>query len=197
MAAGGWIPTAPRGYDRYAEQLWLTLFAKSGSAGGAVRLEQHHAAAGHARHRAVRRAETAAAAAERAFDAVDPVLGKLGKPVALRSYKPFHSRGRGSPAELPRHDRAADGDRAALSGRGCRGAAHRGGGRRCANIVEKIEKHVRAGKSVVITSGLLRALQPRGIGQYRGDRSVSNRVALVSQFLGRSRRRGELRTSRC
>ncbi len=178
---GGWVdPTASRGYDRYAEQLWMTLFAKSGNQvvlfdWSSISRPLGTAAPGGPP------AETAAAAAARAFDAVDKTLGTLGKPLALRSYKPFQSLGEdhlqsflgmiGMPMEiLPRfpeedaivlltEEAAAD-----------------------AQIVAKIEKHVRAGNSVVITSGLLRALQSRGIGRI-AEINVSNRVALVSQFL--------------
>jgi hypothetical protein len=49
-------------------------------------------------------------------------------------------------------------------------------------IVEKIERQVRSGKSVVITSGLLRALQPRGIERI-AEIEHTGRVALTSQFL--------------
>ncbi len=49
-------------------------------------------------------------------------------------------------------------------------------------IIDRIEKHVRAGHTVVITSGLLRALQPRGISRI-AEIETTGRVALVSQFL--------------
>jgi hypothetical protein len=187
---GGWVdPFASRGFDRYAEQLWMTLFAKSGSQvtlfdwstivaplaaptpGGAA-------------------PETAIAAAARAFDAVDGTLGTLGKPLALRSYKPFHSLGEdhlqsflgmiGLPMEIvprfPEEDPVVLlTEEAAADPR----------------IVDKIEKHVRAGRSAVMTSGLLRALQTRGIGRI-AELAMSHRVALVSQFLAG---RGAIATS--
>jgi hypothetical protein len=187
---GGWVdPFGSSGYERYAEQLWLTLFAKSGAQvtlfdwGNIVRPLGRAAPGGAA-------PESAAAAAKRAFDAVDPVLGKLGKPVALRSYKPFHSVGEdhlpsflgmiGLPMEIV--PRFPDEDPLVLLTE--QAAAD-------PKIVEKIEKHIRAGKSVVITSGLLRALQPRGIGRI-AEIEVTGRVALVSQFLAG---RGALATS--
>jgi len=175
---GGWVdPFASRGYARYAEQLWLTLFAKSGrqvalfdwrsitqplAAGGSDPL-------------------TAVQAAARAFDAVDTTIAALGHPMALKSYKPFHSVGEdhlqsflgmiglpmeivpafpgNEPVVLLTESAAADPD-----------------------IVQKIEKHVRSGKSAVITSGLLRALQSRGIGRI-AEIEHTGRVALFSQFL--------------
>jgi hypothetical protein len=178
---GGWVdPYGSTGYDRYAEQLWLTVFAKSGNQVALFDWSSISRPLGRAAPGAPA-PETAAAAAARAFDAVDKTLATLGKPVALRSYKPFHSTGEdhlqsflgmiGLPMEiLPRfpeedavvlltEEAAAD-----------------------AKIVDRIEKHVRSGKSVVITSGLLRALQSRGIGKV-AEIGVSSRVALVSQFL--------------
>ena len=118
------------------------------------------------------------------------MLGKLGKPVALRSYKPFHSVGEdhlqsflgmiGLPMEIV--PRFPDEDPLVLLTE--EAAAD-------PKIVEKIEKHIRANKSVVITSGLLRALQSRGIGHI-AEIEVTGRVALVSQFLAG---RGALATS--
>ncbi len=187
---GGWVdPFGSTGYARYAEQLWLTLFAKSGAQvtlfdWSSISRPLGRAAPGAAAP------ETATAAAKRAFDAVDPVLGKLGKPIALRSYKPFHSVGEdhlqsflgmiGLPMEiLPRFP---DEDPLVL-------LTEEAG--TDPKIVDKIEKHVRAGKSVVITSGLLRALQSRGIERI-AEIEVTSRVALVSQFLAG---RGSVATS--
>jgi hypothetical protein len=178
---GGWVdPYGSTGYDRYAEQLWLTLFAKSGKQVALFDWSSITRPLGRAAPNGAP-AETAVAAAKRAFDAVDPVLGKLGKPVALRSYRPFHSVGEdhlqsflgmiGLPMEIV--PRFPDADPLVLLTE--EAAAD-------AKIVEKIEKHVRAGNTVVITSGLLRALQPRGIGRI-AEIEVTSRVALVSQFL--------------
>jgi hypothetical protein len=178
---GGWVdPYGSTGYDRYAEQLWLTLFAKSGSQVALFDWSSITRPLGRATPGGAP-AESAAAAAKRAFDAVDPVLGKLGKPLALRSYKPFHSVGEdhlqsflgmiGLPMEiLPRFP---DEDPLVLLTE--QAAAD-------TKIIDRIEKHVRAGNTVVITSGLLRALQPRGISRI-AEIETTGRVALVSQFL--------------
>ncbi len=178
---GGWVdPYASRGYERYAEQLWMTVFAKSGPQvtlfdWGSIQRPLGAAAPG------AGPPEPAAAAAARAFNAVDKVLAALGKPLALRSYKPFHSTGVdhlqsflgmiGLPMELVPAFPEADPvvlltEEAAADQK----------------IVEKIEKHVHAGKSVVITSGLLRALQPRGIGRI-AEIEHSGHVAQFSQFM--------------
>lgn len=178
---GGWVdPFASRVYDRYAEQLWLTLFAKSGAQvalfdWGSIQRPLGAAAAGGAAPQA------ATAAAGIAFTAVDPVLAALGRPVALRSYKPFHSTGEdhlqsflgmiGLPMEiLPRFPEE---DAIVLLSE--QAAADDG-------IVQKIERHVRSGRAVVITSGLLRKLEPRGIGRI-AEISHSGRVAQFSQFM--------------
>ncbi len=178
---GGWVdPYGSGGYDRYAEQLWMTLLAKSGpqvtlfdwsSIGRPLGRPQPGAAAG----------ESAAAAAKRAFDAMDPVLGKLGKPLALRSYRPFHSVGEdnlqsflgmiGLPMEIV--PQFPDQDPVVLLTR--EAAAD-------PQIVGKITAHIKTGQSVVITSGLLRALQSRGIERI-AQIEDTGRVALVSQFL--------------
>jgi hypothetical protein len=93
---------------------------------------------------------------------VDPIVGQLGNPIGLAAYKPYQSHGEdflhnylgmiGIPIELypefPTNapvvvlTESAQADPA---------------------IVEKIKGQLRAGKSVIITSGLLRALQGRGI----------------------------------
>jgi hypothetical protein len=175
---GGWVdPFASRGYARYAEQLWLTLFAKSGRQ---VTLFDWRSigqplAAGSADPL------TAVQAAARAFESVDGVIGALGRPVALKSYRPFHAVGEdhlqsflgmiGLPMEIePRFPTDAPVVLLTQSA-----AADR-------DIVRKIEKHVRSGRAVVITSGLLRQLQSRGIGRI-AEIEDTGRVAQFSQFL--------------
>jgi hypothetical protein len=173
---GGWVdPFASRGYDRYAEQLWMTLFARSGSQVTLFDWSTIVAPLG------APGSETATAAAARAFGAVDVMLGTLGKPLALRSYKPFHSLGEdhlqsflgmiGLPMEIV--PRFPDEDPVVLLTDAAAADPR---------IVDRIEKHVRAGKSVVMTSGLLRALQTHGIERI-AEMGMSHRVALVSQFL--------------
>ena len=179
---GGWVdPYGSRGYERYAEQLWLTLFAKSGPQVALFDWSSIQRPLGTPAPGTAGPPEPATAAAARAFNAVDKTLAALGRPLALRSYKPFHSTGDdhlqsflgmiGLPMEiLPRFPEE---DPVVLLTE--QAAAD-------PKIVEKIEKHVRAGKSVVITSGLLRTLQPRGIGRL-AEIEHSGRVAQFSQFM--------------
>jgi len=183
---GGWVDTFSTLYiDRYAEQLWDTMFAKAPE----ITLFNWHPMA---EMRAVDAGERRAwqdrptsfkwdemlrshrstgtndpgpgwgRAAGYALEQVDRFLGQLGRPVGIWSYRPAHASGEdflhnylgniGIPIELsptfPAHadllllteSAAADPD-----------------------IVERIHDQLSAGKNVVITSGLLRALQGRGI----------------------------------
>ncbi|HEU4654313.1 MAG TPA: hypothetical protein VFS47_10015 [Steroidobacteraceae bacterium] len=197
---GGWVDTGgARYYDRYAEQLWLTLFAKAAPEITLFDIRQMHYPLDQ-QHRAPwqdqptsfdyedllkplangAKPTSYARVAGVSFEAVDKVLGALGRPIGLKSYKPFHSGGEaflqnylgmvGLPMEMvtsfPENDpivlltaQAADD----------------------ARIVEKIEKHVHAGNTVVITSGLLKALQGRGI-EHIAEIEDTGRVALVKDF---------------
>lgn len=180
---GGWVdPYGSRGYDRYAEQLWLTLFAKSGAQVALFEWGAIQRPLGTAQAGATPDAPpSAAAAAARAFAQVDPVLPALGRPVALRSYRPFHATGEdhlqsflgmlGLPMEIvPRFP--AEDPIVLLTEQAAADPA----------IVEHIERHVRSGRSVVITSGLLRQLQTRGL-QRIAEIEHSHRVASFSQFM--------------
>ena len=93
---------------------------------------------------------------------VDAVVGKLGRPIGIASYKPFQSTGEdflhnyfgmiGIPVELyPAFPTNAN----LVLLTECAGFDP--------EIVAKIKRQLAAGKSVVITSGLLRALQGKGI----------------------------------
>jgi hypothetical protein len=197
---GGWVdPGGARYYDRYAEQLWLTLFAKAAPEITLFDIRQMHTPLDSV-HRAPwqdqqtsfdyeallkplangAKATTYARVAGVSFEAVDKTLGALGKPLGLKSYKPFHSGGEaflqnylgmvGLPMEMvtefPEQEpivlltaQAADDPK----------------------IVDKIEKHVHAGNTVVITSGLLKALQGHGIERIV-EIEDTGRVALVKDF---------------
>jgi hypothetical protein len=116
-----------------------------------------------------------------AFEEVDQVLGALGNPVGLKSYRPFHSTGEdflqsylgmiGIPmdivTEFPKDE--------AIVLLTAEAAFDR-------DIVRKIEEHVRTGHNVVITSGLLKALADRGIKQI-AEIEDTGRVALVKSYV--------------
>ena len=113
---GGWVdPFGSRYLDRYAEQFWLTLFAKAPEITmfdfreifWQIQEEQRAPWQGRktsfdfdSATAAVRQpdgslspAAIIALAAGAAFDLADQFVGKLGNPVGLKTYKPYHSSG--------------------------------------------------------------------------------------------------------
>jgi hypothetical protein len=202
---GGWVDTyASRYLDRYAEQLWLTLFAKAPeitlfdfrqmqrpirpvdrapwqgqqtSFDYDRMMESMSGADG-----SPARQPTFARAAGYTFEQVDSFLGKLGRPLGLKSYKPFQSTGEdflhnylgmigipidlvpefpsGAPVVLLTESAAFD-----------------------PQIVDRMKQQLREGRAVVITSGLLRALQGKGIEDIAEIR-YTDRKALIKGFRG-------------
>jgi hypothetical protein len=204
---GGWVDTGgARYYDRYAEQLWLTLFAKAAPEVTLFDIKQMHYPLNE-RHRGPWQNEptsfdfealakparvstgtpvagtTYARVAGLSFEAVDKTIGAVGKPVGLKSYKPFHSVGEdflhnylgtaGIPIEMVT-EFPSDEPIVLLTA----SAAHD------PKIVDKIEQHIRSGKKTVITSGLLKALENRGIKQI-AEVEHTGRVALVKHYTSR------------
>ncbi len=202
---GGWVDTyASRYLDRYAEQLWLTLFAKApeitlfdirgmqrpigpedrapwqgqGTSFDFDKMMEPFAGAGGS----MTKPTTIARAAGYTFEKVDSFLGRLGKPIGLKSYKPFNSTGEdflhnylgmvGIPIDLV-PEFPSDAPVVLLA----ESAAFD------ANIVSKIRRQLVDGKSVVITSGLLRALQGKGIEDIAEIR-YTDRKALIKGFRG-------------
>ena len=159
--AGGWVDQGGMNIPgRFEEQLWLTLFAKAPEITifniGAI-------------YQATRKDDgttvpdsRAAQIAGQVFTQVDSFLGKLGKPIGVKTYKPFHSSGEdhlpsylgmvGIPMDIvPAFP--TDAKTVLLTEQARFDPA----------IVSKIKKQLLDGKSVVITSGLLKALQGKGI----------------------------------
>jgi hypothetical protein len=201
---GGWVdPYAVRYLDRYAEQLWDTILAKA----PAINLFEHSdllrpAEAG---DRATWQAlptsfnyfemlreccgapfspeakyPRLADAAAYALRQVDRVAGDLGTPVGLKVYRPYQSSGEdffpdvagmiGIPVEMyPKWPQAKTVllTEAAKYDR---------------EIVTEIEQHLRSGENVVITSGLLRAIEDRGLNQIT-DLHLTGRVLPVSSYV--------------
>ena len=182
---GGWVDTFSLRYvDRYAEQLWDTMFAKAPEMmlfNWAAMLQpirpgdrtnwqslhtsfdydqllqsyQSHGLAGSTN-------PNMASVAGYSLEQVDTFLGKLGNPIGIQCYKPYQSTGEdflhnyfgmiGIPIDLhPVFPTNADLVLLTESAKFDPG------------IVAKIKRQLMAGKSVVITSGLLRALQGKGI----------------------------------
>ncbi|MEO8405895.1 MAG: hypothetical protein ABI480_14915, partial [Chitinophagaceae bacterium] len=205
---GGWVDPGGMGnFDRYAEQLWITAFAKAPeitlfdfrqlvraiistdrapwqgqqtSFDFDKMMEPVNLTGGKPE-----KPTTIARAAGFAFETVDQFLGKLGNPIGIKSYRPWHATGEdflqnylgmiGLPMDEHPDFPAADSiilltEEAKFD----------------ADIVNKIKKQLTQGKSVIITSGLLRALQDKGINDIAEIR-CSDRKALVKDFMvGRS-----------
>jgi len=182
---GGWVDTGAMRYmDRYAEQLWLTLFAKAPEItlfdfrrafgpipdnlraawqGGQTSFDYNEMM------QPIKLADgrtvtpsTMARPAGYSFELVDKFLGKLGNPVGVKSYKPYHSVGEdflhnyigmcGIPMDLmPEFPAEANVIFLTESAKFDK------------KIVAKIKKQLVDGKTVVITSGLYKALQGKGI----------------------------------
>lgn len=194
---GGWVdPPGSRYFDRYAEQLWITLFAKAPEltlfdirqlrrpiypADRAPWQGQKTSFDWEEMMSSSPRPTTIARAAGYTFEVVDKFLGQLGKPIGLKSYRPYHSTGEdflqnylgmaGIPIDQVPEFPAADSiilltEEAVFDKK----------------IVDKIKAQLVQGKSVVITSGLLKALQGKGIEDI-AELRLTDRKSLVSNFL--------------
>lgn len=183
---GGWVDTFDTRYvDRYAEQLWDTMFAKAPEItlfnwsaladpravppgdrdlwkDKATSFDWAAMAASYHPSGAGDQGPGWARVAGYSLEKVDAAVGKLGKPVGLPSYKPYQSSGEdflqdylgniGIPIELtPRFPTEAD---SVLLTEAAKFDP---------DIVARIKGQLTAGKTVVITSGLLHALQGKGI----------------------------------
>lgn len=202
---GGWVdPFASFFLDRYAEQLWLTLFAKAPEI-TLFHFGQFEPRPLDARQRAPWQGSgssfdfdamlapwlqadgswpeqaSLAMAAGYAFAQIDPVIAELGDPIGVKSYKPFHSTGEdflhsylgmlGIPIDL-RPEFPADEPLILLTE----------AAKFDPDIVAKIKGQLMDGKTVVVTSGLFRALQERGIRDIV-ELDVTDRKASVQDYL--------------
>ena len=201
--------------DRYAEQLWLTAFSKAPeitlfdfrSLQMPVQPSQRAAWQGD-RPAALRswgvgvdfddmvkdyrqpdgslaEGATLALAAGHAFDRVDTVVGRLGEPVGVASYRPFHAEGEdflhnylgmlGIPIALQPTFPSEAGTILLTEA-----------ARADPDIVAKISEHLLNGKNVVVTSGLYRALQGGQPGKTIEDiveLEVTDAKAIVDEYL--------------
>jgi hypothetical protein len=202
---GGWVDTGSMLYfDMFPEQLWMTLLAKApeitlfnyGSMSRPFRemsrpwenretsfnLEKM-------KEESVLRgisSPTWGRVAEYAYEEVDKILGQLGNPKGIKSYKPFHSIGEdflqnymgmaGIPVEIvpefPEDEQLVILTEQAKFDPG---------------ILLKMKNHMRAGKDILITSGLFRALQDKGIKDIV-EMEYTDRKADVDTILVSTRR---------
>ena len=200
---GGWVDTGgARFMDRYAEQLWLTLFAKAPEitlfdirqitrpVGPNLRAPWQDEETSFSfdtmmAHIALADGTTFepkmfARAAGVTFEQVDRFVGKLGEPVGVKSYKPYHSTGEdflhnylgmcGVPMDLV-PEFPADVNMVFLAETA----------KFDPDLVSKMKAHLMQGKQVMITSGLLRALQGGRIEEIV-EMQVTDRKAVVKDF---------------
>lgn len=202
---GGWVdPGGMKYLDRYAEQLWLTLFAKAPEetlfdfrqlsrpiypSDRAPWQGQHTSFDFSEMMKPVNysggkseRPTTIARAAGYTFEKVDKFLGKLGNPIGISSYRPYNAVGEdflqnylgmiGLPMNMEPHFPAQDST--ILLTEEAQYDDH---------IVDKIKQQLTEGKSVIITSGLLKALQKKGNGvDDIVELRYTGRKALVQDF---------------
>jgi hypothetical protein len=200
---GGWVDSGGASYlDRYSEQFWLTLFAKAPEITmfdyrqlqSAVRPGQKGAWQGTGtsfdydemmkpyklEDGTEVKPSTIARAAGMTFEQVDKFLGLLGNPIGLKSYRPYNATGEdflqnylgmiGIPMNLC-PEFPDDGKMILLTE----------SAKYDPSIVQKIRQRIQSGKNVMITSGLLRALQGKGIEDIV-ELTYTDRKALVNEF---------------
>jgi hypothetical protein len=201
---GGWVDQGAVFYmDRYAEQLWLTLFAKAPEITlfdyrqlqTAIRPELRGPWQGNQtsfdfdammqpillKDGKTIHPTTTARAAGVTFEQLDRFLGKLGNPVGIKSYRPYHATGEdflqnylgmiGIPMDI-QPTFPADPENIILTE----------SAKFDPLIVQKIKERLQMGKNVMITSGLLKALQGKGIEDIVELR-YNDRKALVNDFM--------------
>jgi hypothetical protein len=183
---GGWVDAGGSDIpNRYAEQLWITLFAK---------LPEITLWPIYTQYEPSMRADGTMVPDSKlgriagpVFEQVDQFIGKLGDPVGLKSYKPFHSSGEdylqsylgmiGIPMDIV-PEFPTNAQTVLLTEQA----------RFDPTIISKIKKQLTDGRTVVITSGLLQALQGKGIEDiadlvYTG-RTVSTHEFMAGKFVG-------------
>lgn len=182
---GGWVDTYDsRTVDRYAEQLWDTMLAKAsqimlfqysdltrpasiGDRSAWASLPTTFTTAGLDKWRVASGASGAptwASVAGYSLDEANAVLGKLGKPIGIASYKPYQSTGEdflqnflgmiGIPIDIRPTFPSADEAHTVLLTEQAKFDSQ---------IVSKLRTHLEQGGNVVITANLLKALEGHGI----------------------------------
>jgi hypothetical protein len=186
---GGWVDLGGSNIPgRFEEQLWLTLFAKAPEITifniGALYRPTHKDDG------TVIPDSPAAQTAGKVFSQVDGFLGQLGKPIGVKTYKPFHSSGEdhlpsylgmvGIPMDIV-PEFPTDAKTVLLTEQARFDPA----------IVSKMKKQLVAGNAVVITSGLLKALQGKGIEDIV-ELEYTGQTVATREFAGRGGRSAKL-----
>lgn len=201
---GGWVdPFGSTTLDRYGEQLWMTVLSKAPEMTlfdyrmlltplDPLQKPPWQTEGSSFDHDAMMSPvnlnggekiipTTIARAAGYSLEKIDPLIGKLGTPYGIKSYKPYHSTGEdflqnyigmiGIPMdivpEFPMEDEMIFLTESAKFD---------------VDIVHKIHERLIAGKDVMITSGLLSALQGKGIESIV-ELQYTTRKALAKDYL--------------
>ncbi len=201
---GGWVDSYGMGtFDRYAEQLWITAFAKAPEItlfnfGDLSRPISYSDRSSWQDERTSfdfdemmqpvnynggtpERPTSLARVAGYTFDKVDKIIGKTGNPIGIKSYRPYDATGEdflqnylgmiGLPMDI--RPEFPSGDNVILLTEEAKFDK---------DIVSKIKKQLTDGKKVVITSGLLKALQDKGLNDI-AELRYTDRKALVQDFM--------------
>ena len=201
---GGWVDTGGMRYmERYAEQLWLTVFAKApemtffdyrqmlGGLRSSYRGPWQDAGGTSFNYDEMMKPvningkevtlTTMARAAGYTMEQVDRTIGLLGNPIGVKSYKPYQSTGEeflqnyfgmiGIPMDIV-PEFPTDANMVILTEQAAADA----------DIIKKMDKHLRSGKDITITAGFLRAMKGKGIESIV-DLEYTDRKALVSGFM--------------
>ncbi|MGH9489283.1 MAG: hypothetical protein ACRD17_02120 [Terriglobales bacterium] len=199
---GGWVdPYGIRFVDRYAGQLWDTMLAKA----PAINLFEYtnllqpaqpgqrpwasqntsldFAALTRRCQAQFGQPPLIADVADAALDQMDQIVGHLGRPIGLASYRPYQSSGEdflrdiigmiGVPVEMtPRWPAQA------------RTVLLTATAKNVPGIVDRIAQALQRGQNIIITSGLLRALQDRGFDRITDMRVTPSILAPTTYFAG-------------
>lgn len=201
---GGWVdPFGIYYMDRYAEQLWLTLFAKAPE----ITLfdfrsiqwpvSDNMRASWQSQNTSfnfneMMKSEPApvliAGAAGYSLNKIDKFLDKLGNPIGIKSYKPYNSIGEdflqnyfgmiGIPMDLV-PEFPVDSKMIILTE----------SAKYDPEIVDKIKGQLVAGKNVLITTGLLKALEGKGIKDIVELHCLERKSLVNNYFIGRRSRK--------
>lgn len=201
---GGWVDTGGMRYmERYAEQLWLTVFAKApemtffdyrqmlGALRSSYRGPWQDAGGTSFNYDDMMKPvningkkvtpTTMARAAGYTMEQVDRTIGLLGNPIGVKSYKPYQSTGE----EFLQNYFGMIGipmDIVPEFPTDANMVILTEQAKADPDIIKKMDKHLRSGKDITITAGFLRAMQGKGIESIV-DLEYTDRKALVSGFM--------------
>jgi hypothetical protein len=193
---GGWVdPGGMNYYDRYAEQLWLTILAKAPEItffdyrqliqplqdSWMPKWKNQNTSFNYNAFLPVKENSTIACIGRHSLDIIDKFAGELGNPYGIKSYKPYHSSGEdflenylgmiGIPIDLV-PDFPVDSKIVLLTEHA----------KKDSDIVNKIKQQLLDGNDVIVTSGLLNALQDRGIRNLV-NLEYTSRKSYINEFM--------------